>query len=158
MKPMKIHAIGIVAAIASLAACAQKHDGPSYSDSDIADIVVTGAAPVAPVSSGQSAAFTIDVSNRGPHVASHVQIIDTVGMQSKLDSMTCTGTGQAVCPSPVGLAMVADALPVGGTLHFVVTVELSSHGTGTILNSMTARYFADPNPNDNVVNNDVLVR
>jgi len=157
MKQTELNKCVVGASLALLVACTQQHESPSY-EAKSADILVTGAPLSASVNSGHSGVFTIRVLNQGPNDASHVQISDQLGAQSKLDSITCAAAGRAACPAAVGKSMIVDVLPVNGSLTFTVTAELPNGSTGTILNSMSASYYGDPNPNDNAVNDDILVR
>jgi uncharacterized repeat protein (TIGR01451 family) len=153
---MKARDLILILAVASLAACAQRSENAGPLEGG-ADIVVTGQAPTEPIASGQSAVFTIKVANAGPNDAESVRIVDTVGVHSKLISVTCTGEG-ASCPSPLGLSMVTPKLPKGSALHFVVTVKLADIPTGTIVNGLVASYDQDPDPNTNSVSLDAIVR
>jgi len=145
----------LMVALALLGACAQRDSGPNGPHG--ADVVVTATGPKAPIAVGQAAAFAIKVANNGPNDALDVNILDTVGVQSKLVSMTCAAAGAAVCPSPVGVSMFVPKLPNGSSLNFVVTLQLDGSDTGTIVNSLVAHLEDDPDPNNNSVAMDVLV-
>jgi uncharacterized repeat protein (TIGR01451 family) len=142
----------------ALAGCLQHSDGRPHISSDGADVVVTTVGPAPRIVSGRSADFTIKVANAGPNDALDVRIIDTVGRQSKLVSITCQAAGGSICPSPVGLSMVVPKLPSGGSLSFLVTLKLADSPTGTIVNSMVATYDRDSDPNNNSVTADAVVR
>jgi len=148
----------LMAAIALLAACVQRNDSRVNDGAHAADIVVTATGPTSPLTSGQSAVFDIKVANAGPNDASGVSIVDTVGVQSELVSMTCQAQGNAICPSPLGLSMTAPKLPNGSSLNFVVTLKLASSATGTIVNSVVASFDKDTDPNNNSVAIDATVR
>jgi uncharacterized repeat protein (TIGR01451 family) len=158
MKPIRTNALVILTSMVSLAGCAREHQSPSYNAAKSADIAVTGSASEGSIASGQNAVFTITVLNHGPDDAPHVRINDDIGTQSKIVSITCSAAGKAACPKTLGQAMDVDLLPADGSLTFTITAKLASAATGTILNSLRALYYGDPNPNDNVINNDVLVR
>ena len=129
-------------------------------------LVLTGAIAAPTIAAGQSAEFKLTVANTGARDASRVRIVDTVGKQSRLISITCTASGGGACPNQLGPEMLADALPRGGVLNFSVRARLIDQGSGIILNSMTASTAdaADPNrreltdSNDSTVTNDVTVR
>ena len=142
--------------IVLIGGCVQRdsgHTGPHG-----ADVVVTATGPEAPISVGHAAAFAIKVANNGPDDALDVKLLDTVGVQSKLVSMTCAAAGAVVCPTPVGVSMFVPKLPNGSSMNFVVTLRLDGSDTGTIVNSLVAQLKDDPDPNNNSVAMDVLVR
>lgn len=140
-----------------LGACVQRDPSLHHGHAG-ADIVLTGAPQASPIAVGAVAGFRLEVANKGPRAASEVHLVNTVGSQSRLVSITCSAGGNATCPATLGASMLAKELPSGGTLDFQVQVQLINHGTGTILNSMSATTVEDPEPNDNVVTSDVLVR
>lgn len=146
----------IVFGVALVAACVQRENGTQGLQG--ADIIVTATAPKEPVARGASAEFQIRVANAGPNDASDVRIVDTVGAQSKLVSLTCTAERAATCPAPLGVLMTVPKLPSGSALNFVVTLKLADLATGTIVNSLAAAYDGDTDPNNNSVAIDVLVR
>ncbi len=80
------------------------------------------------------------VTNAGPYDASNVKIVDNIGNQLKLLSITCTSTGGATCPNPVQVENVIPTLPNGGALIFAVTTQLDSGATGTVANTMAATF------------------
>jgi hypothetical protein len=146
-----------ICAMAPLAACVQRSEG-GVQTPDGADIVVTATGPTLPIASGKSAEFHIKVVNAGPNDASDVKILDTVGAQSMLVSMKCTAKGDAVCPDPVGLTMQVPRLPKGDELDFVVTLKLASLPTGIIIDSLSANFDKDGDPNNNSIAVDAVVR
>jgi uncharacterized repeat protein (TIGR01451 family) len=154
---IKIRDAILLLGIVLLAACVQRGDGGAQ-NSQAADIVVTATGPTAPIASGESAEFRIKVANAGPNDASNVSIVDTVGVQSKLVSMTCMALGRAICPSPVGVSMMVTKLPNGSSLNFIVTLKLADMATGTIVNSLVANFDKDDEPNNNSVAIDAIVR
>ena len=148
----------ILAGFVCLAGCVQRSDGNVQLGGDEADIIVSVADPVSPIAKGTSAEFVVKVSNAGPHDATNVHVVDVVGVQSNLVSMSCTATGAAECPQPLSLAMLLPTFPKGGALDFHVVLRLADNTTGTIVNSLVATYDFDRNPNNNSVAMDVLVR
>lgn len=147
----------LVFGVVLTAACVQRGESTAQG-SQGADIVVTATGPKEPVASGGSAEFRIKVANAGPNDATDVRIVDTVGVQSKLVSLTCAAERTAVCPTPLGVSMMVPKLPDGSALDFVVTLKLADAATGTIVNSMAATFDQDRDPNNNSVAIDVLVR
>ena len=109
-------------------------------------IVVTGTGPTAPVAAGTNAVFVMNVANVGPYDASNVKLIDNVGNQLRLVSITCAASGGATCPSSPTVDMTLSSIPNGGTLIFSVTVQLDNSATGIIQNSMSASFAEEINP------------
>jgi uncharacterized repeat protein (TIGR01451 family) len=152
--------------LAMLSACAKREGALQHSAQKGAKLVLTSASSALTVAVGQSAVFRITVTNVGSRDASRVHIVDTIGKHSKLVSIACEASGVAVCPKALGLTMVADSLPTGAALNFLVTAQLAERETGVILNSMSAttQDDADPDqraftdPNDSTITNDVMVR
>jgi len=147
----------LIGAMAPLSACVQRSPGGAQLPEG-ADIVVTASGPKSPIASGTSAAFRIKVFNAGPKDASDVTIVDTIGAQSMLVSMSCTATGGAVCPDPVALNMKVPTLPKGDELDFVVTLKLADLRTGIIIDSLVADFDKDGDPNNNSIAVDAVVR
>jgi uncharacterized repeat protein (TIGR01451 family) len=110
------------------------------------EIVVTGTGPTTQVQSGTKAVFVMTVKNAGPYDASNIKVIDNLGNQLKLISITCAATGGATCPSAPTVEMVIPSLPTGGALIFSVTVQLDSNANGTIQNTMVATFAEEIDP------------
>ena len=110
------------------------------------EIVVTGTGPIGSVQSGTNAVFVMSVTNAGPYDASTIKLIDNVGNQLKLLSITCAATGGAVCPAAPSVQMDIPSLPNGGSLIFTVTVQLINGATGIVTNSMVASFAEEIDP------------
>ena len=126
--------------VLTLAACA------AGSGRQGTEIAVSGTGPADPVQSGSNAVFLMTVTNTGPYDASDIKLIDNVGNQLKLVSITCTASGGATCPSTPTVEMTNLSLPDGGSLLFTVTTQLDSGATGTIQNTMTASFAEELDP------------
>jgi len=113
------------------------------------DLAVTGTGPTGQVLGGQTAVYTMTVSNVGENTARDVKIFNSVGNQQSLVSITCSASGGAVCPDPVGVSMSSPSIPRGGQLVFVVTLQLISSARGTITNSMSASHSDEINGSNN---------
>ena len=150
--------VSILAALLLLAGCERHESARTRDTRREADLVVTAAGPTAPVASGQSAEFHIRVTNAGPHDAADVRIINTIGAQSELVSMTCNAEGPAICPNPIAQSMLVPTLPNGGVLTFTVTLKLANRATGIIVDAMAANFAGDFDPNNNSVAVDAVVR
>jgi uncharacterized repeat protein (TIGR01451 family) len=124
----------------ALAACA------SGSGRQGTEIVVTGTGPTGQVQGGSDAVFVMSVTNTGPYDASNIKLIDTVGNQLKLLSITCAASGGATCPSSPTVEMVISEIPNGGVLKFSVTTQLDNGATGTVENSMVATFAYEIDP------------
>lgn len=101
-------------------------------------LTITGTGP-SNVPSGTSANFVMTLTNTGPDVAGAVKLVDTVGGNLTLTSVTCRSlsTG-AVCPASLGASMDVANLPVGGQLEFTVAATVAPGTQGTILNTLAA--------------------
>jgi len=86
------------------------------------------------------------VTNSGPYDASNIKLIDNIGNQLKLVSITCSASGGATCPNPPTVEMVIPSMPNGSALVFTVTVQLDNGATGTIDNSMVASFAEEIDP------------
>jgi uncharacterized repeat protein (TIGR01451 family) len=142
---MPFRGLSLLAAMSLLTACG----APSGRQGT--DIVVTGTGPTGQVLGGENAVFNMTVSNTGQYDASNVKIVDNVGNQLKLISITCTASGGATCPNPTSVQMVVPTFPAGGTLAFKVTLQLSQGGTGTVVNTMIASFPLDSNTSNNSI-------
>jgi uncharacterized repeat protein (TIGR01451 family) len=109
-------------------------------------VVVSGSGPTSAVQGGSNAVFVMTVTNTGPYDASNIKLIDNVGDQLKLISITCAASGGATCPAAPGVQMTIPSLPNGGALVFSVTVQLVNGASGTIQNTMTASFANEINP------------
>jgi uncharacterized repeat protein (TIGR01451 family) len=130
----------LLLAVLTLAGCA------AGSGRQGTEIVVSGVGPTAQVQGGANAVFMMTVKNTGPYSASNIKVVDNVGNQLRLISITCTATGGASCPSSPSVDMVISSLPNGGALIFAVTVQLDSGATGTVQNTMTASFAEEIDP------------
>lgn len=126
--------------VLTLAACA------AGSGRQGTEIVVTGTGPADPVQSGNNAVFLMTLKNTGPYDAADIKVIDNVGNQLKLISITCAASGGATCPSAPSVEMTGLSLPDGGSLLFTVTTQLDAGATGTIQNTMTASFAEEIDP------------
>ncbi len=110
------------------------------------EIVVSGVGPTAQVQGGDNAVFTMTVRNTGPYNSSNIKLVDNVGNQLKLISITCTASDGATCPSSPSVEMTIPSLPNGGALIFAVTVQLDNGATGTVQNTMSASFAEELDP------------
>jgi len=130
------------------------------------DLVVSGVGPATQLNGGDSATFTMTVSNLGDFAASNVVIRNaTVQLSQSAISITCTAGGGATCPTATGTVMTVPSLPAGGSLVFQITANVNAGASGTISDTMSASAdVGDVNNGNNsftvtgaVVSNDVSV-
>ncbi len=85
------------------------------------------------VDSGASTLYTITVANDGPKPANDALVTDPVPTGLSCTTATCTASGGATCPVPIGAALVGalqgagatvPTLPVGGTVTFVLSCQV----------------------------------
>lgn len=152
--------LGLLLVIAAplVTACVQRSDGSARSGMNPADIVVTADPVTAPVAPGKSVTFVIKVANAGPGDADDVRIVNTVGTQSALLSMTCAASAGAQCPDKLAGTIVVPNLKHDTSLTFNVSLKLAGLSTGTIIDSLVATYDKDADPNNNSVAVDAMVR
>lgn len=104
---------------------------------------------VAPSSSkGQDAVFVAVVANLGPSTARTVGLGFTTTPANLAVTASCAASGGAVCPA--SLADPVDALPVGGSLRWVMSVPTGALAVGSTLEGVfSATYSGDPEPSNN---------
>jgi hypothetical protein len=112
-----------------------------------ADLSLEATASGSTISAGETHAYRFTVLNRGPDGASQVILVTNLSPASGFHSASpgCRATGGEVTCGPA-------ALPAGMDITYQVTVTVSVHGFGPLVN--TARVSAaelDPNPQDNEV-------
>src|SRR5580698_4710592 len=100
----------ILLAVLTLAGCA------AGSGRQGTEIVVSGVGPTDQVQGGGNAVFVMTVKNAGPYNASNIKVVDNVGNQLKLISITCAPSGGATCPSAPTVEMQIPSLNNGGAL------------------------------------------
>jgi uncharacterized repeat protein (TIGR01451 family) len=110
---------------------------------------VTGTAPTGPIQGGSLAIFTAIVANSGPSSAQDVVITDTTGPNLTLQKVTCTATGEAICPTTLGATMVAPSIPSGDSLSFSVQARVTAGANGTLSNTLNATALGEARPADN---------
>jgi len=113
------------------------------------DVVVTGSGPTDAVAAGTNAVFKMTVANVGPNPADDVSVVNLVGNQLALISVTCTVVSNASCPAAPSVAMALGTLQPGASLTFDVTVQLSAAATGSVSNTMTVNYGSDTDRTNN---------
>ena len=114
------------------------------------NVGVTASAPSGNVSGGSSTTFTMVVGNDGPATALDVAITDTLDVGLSLAGpIGCEASGDAVCPVPTGLTMVAPSIPPGGSLKFTVPASVAAGSNGVLGNTMTALAGGDSGPSNN---------
>jgi len=113
------------------------------------DVVVTGVGPTTSVPSGSNAVFQMTVANVGPNPAEGVTVVNLIGNQLALVSVTCAAAGGAVCPDAPTVSMSVGTMAPGASLTFAVTTTLAASASGTVSNTMTANFGADTDRTNN---------
>lgn len=102
------------------------------------------------VPAGGTTTLTITVTNNGAGPARGVELSAewAVGFAADPD-FTCSATGGATCPPPIGSGEVPD-IPPGGRLVFVAPVTLAADARGAITSTLMADALNESQPADNV--------
>ncbi len=117
----------------------------------VSDLVVTGTGPSTPATSGGIAEFQMAVRNEGPNEATAIKILNTVGPNLQLSSITCAASGGAICPATVSVATDVEKMPAGGVLTFTVNALVNPGINGTVVNTMEVTATDDEDRTDNRV-------
>ena len=113
------------------------------------NITVTGSTPSDPVTGGGTVVFTMTVANSGDATASDVRIVNGIGNQLALTSITCSASGGVACPETPSVSMTIPTMGAGSSLTFVVSAKVGATANGTIVNTMTATISDDVDRTDN---------
>lgn len=114
------------------------------------NVAVTGTGPSAPVPGGGVATFTMVVTNAGPQPTGDVLIENRPGANSSLNSLSCTASGGAVCPTSLNPTMLASSMPANSALTFTVMTNVARGFNGTINNTLSASVAKDPDKTNNI--------
>lgn len=112
-----------------------------------ADLVVAKTTTTPEVIAGTAVAYTITVHNQGPSDAPAVQVTDALAGSLRDASWTCTaqlGVGNCGSASGQGSIYQTASIPVGETLRYELTANVSPAATGLLTNTATASLVADP--------------
>lgn len=109
-----------------------------------ADLSVTGSALGTTVAAGDTARYTMTVSNAGPDAARNVAIGNWPDAGQLLETMSCSASGGAVCPVTPGPRMTVPVLPAAGSLQFTLAASVPAGTSGSIGNGMFAVSAGDP--------------
>jgi uncharacterized repeat protein (TIGR01451 family) len=118
-----------------------------------ADLSITKTDGVATATAGGSVTYTIVASNAGPSAVIGATIADSFAVAITSDSWTCSGAGGGTCTAS-GAGNINDTvnLPVGGSVIYTVTANISAGATGSLSNTATVTAPAgvtDPTPGNN---------
>ncbi|MBK6798619.1 MAG: DUF11 domain-containing protein [Acidobacteria bacterium] len=120
-----------------------------------ADLAITKTDGVTTATPGGQTVYTIVATNNGPSAVFGVSITDTFPAAITSATWTCTSAGGAICPNANGTGNINETadLPVGSSLTFTVTAQISPNATGQLINTATvdvdSEIFTDPNPSNN---------
>lgn len=128
-----------------------------------ADLSVSKSNGTTTVPRGGVTNYSITVGNNGPAPASNATVFDPAAAGIVKLSMTCTAFGGASCPGSFSTTtfeatgLVIPTLPVGGTVLFVVSSQIT--GTPSVSNSASVTSaLPDPVPgNNNSTDTDTVV-
>jgi uncharacterized repeat protein (TIGR01451 family) len=129
-------------------------NGEPVTITPVADLSITktdGASSFAP---GTSTTYTIVVSNNGPSDATGAAVVDTLPAAVSSDTWTATSTGGASGFTAPGSGHLNDTvnLPVGSTITYTLTANISPSASGNLVNTATVTPpvgVTDPNPGNN---------
>ncbi len=120
-----------------------------------ADLSVSKTNGTTTVPSGGVTNYSITVGNNGPAPVSNATVFDPASAGVAKLSMTCTASGGAACPGSFSTTtfqasgLVVPNLPVGGTVVFVVSAQIT--GTPTVSNAASVTSaISDPVPGNNI--------
>jgi len=111
---------------------------------------------------GTPVSYTIVASNAGPSAAPSVAIADNFAGALSGCSTTCVGSGGGTCTAGPVNGNISDSanLPVGGSVTYTATCNISASATGALVNTATATVgggVTDPAPaNNTATDNDTL--
>ena len=118
-----------------------------------ADLSITKTDGQTSATPGGSATYTITASNAGPSDAPGSSVSDTFPAACTSVSWTCVGAGGGSCTAS-GSGNLGDtvSLPVGGSVTYTATCNISAAATGSLVNTATVAAgggATDPNPANN---------
>ena len=119
-----------------------------------ADTSITKTDGVTSVIAGGSTTYTITASNAGPGVITDGTVADTFPAACTSVAWTCAGAAGGVCAAN-GSGNINDAtvdLPVGGSVTYTATCNISGAASGSLVNTATVANQAgtpDPTPGNN---------
>lgn len=108
----------------------------------VADLVVTKSNGVSTVTSGGATTYQIVVGNLGPAPGNGTVVTDPVAAGLAKLSVACTALNGAACPFGLSTAtfqagIAIPTLPVGGTLTFLLTVQVTAAANSNVSNTAT---------------------
>ena len=118
-----------------------------------ADYAVSKTTSTASINVGDSASYTITISNNGPENGTGVTLTDIVPSQITGVTWTCTVSGTATCNSTSGSGnniSLTGNVPTGASNALTITINGTAISTGTITNTAT---IAPTNTSETTDNN-----
>lgn len=105
------------------------------------DLSITKTNGISGVKPGQSAPYTIVVTNNGPGSVTGAVIADSAPTNFTGAGWTCTAGGTATCPAASGtgtsISQTTGVFPAGGTLTYVWQGIVPANASGTTVNTAT---------------------
>ena len=119
-----------------------------------ADVAITKTDGATVETPGTPVTYTIVASNAGPSAAPSVLIADTFPGTLSACSTTCVGAGGGICTAGPFGGNISDtvSLPVGASVTYTATCNISGSATGSLVNTATATVqggVTDPTPANN---------
>lgn len=117
-----------------------------------ADLAITKTDGVTEAVPGGSVTYTITASNDGPDPVTDAIVADTFPAACGSVSWTCVGAGGGTCTAGPAAGDINDNvnLPVGGSVTYSATCDISASATGTLSNTATVNSaITDPDPANN---------
>src|SRR5207237_1378 len=119
-----------------------------------ADLTVSKTDGTGTYTPGTTTTYTIVVGNAGPSAVTGAMVSDTIPAQVTSWTWVCSGTtgGATGCdPAALNSSTFTDTvnLPVGSTITYTVTANISASATGNLVNTVTVSPpagTADPTP------------
>jgi uncharacterized repeat protein (TIGR01451 family) len=118
------------------------------------DLGVTKTADASTYVPGQTGTYSIIVTNDGPSDATGVTLTDANPAGTSIDSWSCSASGGASCPAPLGSGSTQTFdLTAGGSLDFTLTLDYPSNLTAASLTN-EATVSADVGTSGSLPNTD----
>ncbi len=117
----------------------------------VSDLAITKTDGTATAVPGLSTVYTIVASNAGPDPVTGGTVADTFPAACTSVSWTCVGAGGGTCTA-AGAGNINDVvnLPVGGSVTYTATCNISAAATGSLINTATVSSSnSDPVPANN---------
>ncbi len=133
-------------ALDALAACGGGSTAPTPTPpppSTASDLVVAVTGPSDIVAGGQTATWTVTITNAGPAIANAITISDIVDASSTITSVKCAASATAACPKLIGASMSLTQLAVDASITLTIQSVVTAGTDATIFESTTVTAATD---------------